>query len=70
MNTRIHELAEQAGMTQYVAKNNKYLERFAELIIRESAAFLNGAVEVYTQADQDACDRAATGLKNYFGVEE
>lgn len=35
MNERIKELAEQSGMTQYVASNNKYLERFAELLIAE-----------------------------------
>ena len=35
MNKRIHKLAEDSGMTEYVAANNKYLERFAELIIRE-----------------------------------
>ena len=37
MTERIHKLAEESGMTQYVAANNKYLERFAELIIEEAA---------------------------------
>ena len=37
MNERIRELAEQSGMTQYVAESNKYLERFAELIVQECA---------------------------------
>lgn len=31
--SRIEELAEQSGMTQYVAADNKFLERFAELIL-------------------------------------
>ena len=35
MNERIQLLAEQSGMTQYVAAHNKYLERFAELIVKE-----------------------------------
>ncbi len=37
MNERIKELAEESGMTQYVAANNKYLERFAELIVQDYA---------------------------------
>jgi hypothetical protein len=35
MNERIQELAEESGMTQYVAANNKYLERFAELLVQD-----------------------------------
>jgi DNA-directed RNA polymerase subunit F len=35
MNERIKALAEESGMTQYVATNNKYLERFAELILQD-----------------------------------
>lgn len=37
MNELIKELAEESGMTQYVAAHNKYLERFAALIVREYA---------------------------------
>jgi len=48
----------------------KFAERFAELIVRESADFVSGAAEVYNQAEQDACVRASIGLKKYFGVEE
>ena len=79
MNERIKELIDQATIP--VIETNDYngmayetyqfsQELFAELIVRECSAFLNGAVEVYTQAEQDACNRAAKGLKNYFGVEE
>ena len=32
---KIEEMAEESGMTQYVAANNKYLERFAQLVIEE-----------------------------------
>lgn len=35
MSERISELAEETGMTQYVAANNKYLERFAQAVIKE-----------------------------------
>ena len=77
MNERIQLLAEEAIKDMsgsfdiwYMPKPNEFINKFAELIVRECSAFLNGAVEVYTQAEQDACNRAAKGLKNYFGVEE
>ena len=44
------------------------MREFAELIVRECAGYVIGAAEVYTQEEQDACERAAVGLKNYFGV--
>ena len=37
MNDRIQALAEQSDITQYVDADNKYLERFAELIVQECA---------------------------------
>jgi hypothetical protein len=46
------------------------VQKFAELIVQEAAAFVSGAAEVYNQAEQDACVRASKGLKKYFGVEE
>jgi hypothetical protein len=45
------------------------LQEFAELIVLECAAYLNGAVEVYNQNEQDVCDRAARHIKQHFGVE-
>ena len=81
MNERIKELAEQAnirfgrmaildgdprGMARFVSYSE--FEKFAELLIRECAGYVSGAAEVYTQEEQDACERAAVGLKNYFGV--
>lgn len=35
MNNKIEELAEESGMTQYVAANNKFLERFAKMVAEE-----------------------------------
>lgn len=46
MNNRISKIAEDSGMTQYVAANNKYLERFAQAIIDE-------VVSVMTNAETD-----------------
>jgi hypothetical protein len=44
-------------------------EKFAQLIVLECAAYLNGAMEVYTQSEQDLYDRGATKIKQHFGVE-
>lgn len=35
MNAKIKELAEESSMTQYVSPDNKFLERFAQLILEE-----------------------------------
>jgi hypothetical protein len=43
--------------------------RYAELIVLECAAYLNGAMEVHNQAEQDLCDHAARKIKEHFGVE-
>lgn len=75
MNQRIQELV---GKTNIWAQSQpgagtlsgigKWEEKFAELIVAECVTFLNTTVEVYTQAEQDACVRAACGLKNYFEI--
>jgi hypothetical protein len=56
VNERIHKLAEESGMTQYVAADNKYLERFAELIIEEAAKAplcdSDGVVGKYSDSDR------------------
>jgi len=52
------------------ALTQEQLDKFAELIVQEAAAFVSGAAEVYNQTEQDACVRASKGLKKYFGVKE
>lgn len=65
MNERIRELAEQSEITQYVAAHNKYLERFAELIVREC---MNA---IYNIDDLGGYHfKAATAVKEHFGVSE
>lgn len=64
MNERIQELAEQSGMTQYVAAENKYLEKFAELIIRECANVAN------TGIDPAESHLLGDDILEHFGVEE
>ncbi len=77
MNERIRELSEQARIKDHWSIDEaRYLtnyldeKKFAELLIREAAAFVSGATEVYNQAEQDACVRASKGLMKHFGVEE
>jgi hypothetical protein len=82
MNERIRELAELAEQaSEYAAANatgdwevgpayqDIFNKKFAQLIVRECAAYLNGAMEVYTQSEQDLYDRGATKIKQHFGVE-
>lgn len=85
MNQRILVLAQQAklhsvlmlyhwksvgALTDIEQQELENIEKFAESLIREAAQFVSGSAEVYTQAEQDACVRAAIGLKKYFGIEE
>jgi hypothetical protein len=70
MNERIKELAEQAGVFVgdfagagiYSIHNKDEVEKFAELIVRESANFVDSAIS----------DGGVDGriLKEHFGVEE
>ena len=46
------------------------LEQFTKMIVKECADYLNVAMEVYTQSEQDLYDRGATKIKQHFGVEE
>lgn len=72
MNERIKALAEQA--TAYADEINNpmqwheiFEDKFAELLVQECATYLNVAVEVHNQNEQDVCDRAARAIKRYFG---
>ena len=73
MNERIKELLEEAsevhddwktGQSQRLVDH----KMFAELIIQECCAYLNGAMEVHNQREQDLMDLAARKIKEYFGV--
>lgn len=79
MNERMLELYKQAQVpyTAIDPTNNMPYEttvfsadKFAQLIVKECAAYLNCAMEVYTQSEQDLYDRGATKIKQHFGVEE
>ena len=75
MNERIKELQSQAFLQckafedGSVIRTDEAFEKFAELIVAECATYLNVAVEVHNQNEQDVCDRAARAIKRYFGVE-
>ena len=69
MNERIQELAEESGMTQYVAAHNKYLERFAELIVQECLTKCDAVQTMYGQYTFTA-RKCKESIKEHFGVEE
>ena len=70
MNERIHKLAEDSGMTQYVAANNKYLESFAELIVQDCVAeiALMGITNFENEDISWSCRAIIDNIKNKFGV--
>jgi hypothetical protein len=73
MNERIHKLAEESGITQYVAADNKYLERFTELIVRECAVWMDNATVTDSAGNKDYIGDSffwADELKKHFGVKE
>jgi len=75
MNERIEILAEESGMTQYVAPHNKYLERFTMLVIQDC---LNKIQEVEDSAEgivshdtgfYDGLEVAKSVIKRHFGID-
>ena len=68
MNQRINQLAEQAGIFRpkefYQHIDALQLEKFAELIVRECADY----VQFYYK--DHACEVIANDMKTHFGVEE
>jgi hypothetical protein len=69
MNERIHKLAEDSGMTQYVAADNKYLERFTEMVVQDCVAeiALMGVVNYENEDISWACRVIIDGIKTKFG---
>ena len=70
MNERIHKLAEDSGMTQYVAADNKYLERFTEMVVQDCVAevAMMGITNFENEDISWAVDVIITNIKNRFGV--
>jgi hypothetical protein len=75
MNKQIKELAEQSGLAIPADVRSGYIYpegmmKFAELIIRECAEFVDSAIEY--DDEQHVCINHALGedLLNHFGVEE
>ncbi len=69
MNERIHKLAEDSGMTQYVAADNKYLERFTEMVVQDCVAeiALMGVVNYENEDISWACRAIIDSIKSKFG---
>jgi hypothetical protein len=70
VNERIHKLAEDSGMTQYVAADNKYLERFTEMVVQDCVAeiALMGVVNYENEDISWACRAIIDSIKSKFGV--
>jgi hypothetical protein len=68
VNERIHKLAEDSGMTQYVAADNKYLERFTEMVVQDCVAeiALMGVVNYENEDISWACRVIIDGIKTKF----
>ena len=68
MNERIHKLAEDSGMTQYVAADNKYLERFTEMVVQDCVAeiALMGVTNFENEDISWACRVIIDGIKTKF----
>ena len=73
MNERIQELADEAAKFSAImalptgeSGDNLFVEKFAELIIRECAEL----VKDFYQEDEFTCYSAKTEIKEHFGVEE
>ena len=68
MNERIQQLAEQAGWDNHHSKFDTRIEKFAELIVRECAAYIDDNI------GYDDCNNtypvSGGELKDHFGVEE
>ena len=72
MNQRIQELADEAAKFSAImalptgeSGDNLFVEKFAELIIRECAEL----VKDFYQEDEFTCYSAKTEIKEHFGVE-
>jgi hypothetical protein len=71
MNKRIRELAEDAGYPDYMTYGqDKVLERFAELIVRECARIVTNTDLGDVDGGDSAVLRAASKqIREHFGVE-
>jgi hypothetical protein len=73
-NEHILRIAEESGMTQYVAANNKFLERFAHQIIEECKLAVNK--DYYRHYDthyrnyKHRPEDVDQALDEYFGLKE
>lgn len=56
----VRQLADESGMTQYVAENNKSLERFAEAMIRDCALTIHRLIG----------PKSALNVLEHYGLKE
>jgi hypothetical protein len=78
MNERIKELAEQAGWDSHHSKFDTRIEKFAELIVRECAKYINERSQdwdadlrwIFNDGSGDMAVNVDELLNRHFGVEE
>jgi hypothetical protein len=71
MNKRIKELLEQSGLQPYYDAQQGHIEKFVELIVRETCSVLDKAQ--WDKGEDWVCadgTRIITQMKQNFGVEE
>jgi hypothetical protein len=64
MNERIRELAEQASKEAFPVGSMAWMEKFAELIVKECQTVVEWAISV-----DSTIDRVPVLIKEHFGVE-
>jgi hypothetical protein len=72
MNERIKELAEQASKEVFPINSIAFMEKFAELIVRECADNIAGNIDLINPESSYnyGLRRAMNSVKEHFGVEE
>ena len=77
MNERIQQLSQQAGQGEPFHIPPEFVEKFAELIVKECVSTLNEMHmwqsvnnQNYPSAWHDAVDNGIETIKEHFGVEE
>ena len=74
MNERIKQLAEQAGQGEPFHIPPEFVEKFAELIVRECATIINDIPSSpqgsWSDGYYEGCRDSAKQIRQHFGVEE
>ena len=71
MNDRLMMLYQQAHVVDGIMTNKLYIDKFAELIVRECAGIVDNKIEVSRYVHEaELLRECSTTIKQHFGVEE